>query len=243
MRGTRRRPWRTSPAHAAPLFLQQAAEPLRNAAGFCERAAVNEVGEAIGQILDARVSPASRFEGYTDPEASAEKVLRNVFASGDAWYRTGDLMRRDAHGFFYFVDRVGETYRWKGENVSSAEVGATLAGCSGVTEVVVYGVTLPGTDGRAGMAALVAGADFDLAALREQVAARLPDYARPLFLRILPALELTGTFRPKKQELLLEGFNPAAVTDELYFDDRARGAYVRLDAALFERLQSGSLRV
>ena len=114
---------------------------------------------------------------------------------------------------------------------------------SDLSEAAVYGVTIPGSDGRAGMAALVVSAAFDLAALRAEVAARLPDYARPLFLRILPALELTGTFKPKKHDLALEGFDPAAVTDPLYFDDRARGAYTRLDATLFERLQSGGLRV
>lgn len=234
-------------AHRLPVaivkFDVEAAAPLRDAEGFCERAAVNEVGEAIGQILDTLDFSATRFEGYADPEASAKKVLRNVFASGDAWYRTGDLMRRDERGFFYFVDRVGDTYRWKGENVSSVEVGAMLVGCSGVSEAVVYGVMVPGSDGRAGMAGLVVSAAFDLAALWDEVAARLPHYARPLFLRILPALEVTGTFKPRTRDLAIEGFDPAAITDPLYFDDRARGAYIRLDAALFERLQNGGLRV
>ena len=93
------------------------------------------------------------------------------------------------------------------------------------------------------MAALVVSATFDLATLREEVSARLPEYARPLFLRILPELELTSTFKPKKRELVIEGFDPTAVSDPLYFDDRARGAYVRLDAALFQRLQIGVLRL
>lgn len=234
-------------AHRLPVaivkFDVEAAAPLRDGEGFCERAAVNEVGEAIGQILDTREFAASRFEGYTDPEASANKVIRNVFASGDAWYRTGDLMRRDERGFFYFVDRVGDTYRWKGENVSSGEVGAMLVGCSGVSEAVVYGVRVPGSDGRAGMAGLVVSAAFDLAALWDEVAARLPHYARPFFLRILPALEVTGTLKPRTRGLAIEGFDPTAITDPLYFDDRARGAYIRLDAALFERLQNGGLRV
>lgn len=234
-------------AHRQPVALVkvdiETAQPLRNAAGCCERTATNEVGEALGQILDARTSPAGRFEGYADPEASAQKVLHDVFSSGDAWYRTGDLMRRDERGFFYFVDRIGDSYRWKGENVSSTEVGAALAGCSGVIEALVYGVALPGADGKAGMAALVVGSDFEVSALREEVAARLPDYARPLFLRIVPALEVTGTLRPLKQGLLREGFDPALTGDPLYFDDRRRGAYVRIDAALFDRLWSDTLRV
>ena len=234
-------------AHRLPVALVkvdvETAAPLRNAAGFCDRAAVNEVGEAIGQVLDPDLGPASRFEGYADPEASAQKVLHDVFASGDAWYRSGDLMRRDKRGFFSFVDRMGESYRWKGETVSSAEVGATLAGCSGVIQALVYGVAVPGAEGKAGMAALVVGADFDVSALREEVSARLPAYARPLFLRILPALEVTGSFKAMKRERMLEGFDPVGISDPLYFDDRTRAAYVRLDAALFQRLQSGSLRV
>ena len=97
-----------------------------------------------------------------------------MFKDGDSWYRTGDLMRRDERGFYYFVDRVGETYRWKGENVSTAEVLTALTAVRGVLDGVVYGVAVPGADGRAGMAALVVDATFDLAAFRAEVARRLP---------------------------------------------------------------------
>jgi len=145
---------------------------------------------------------AGRFEGYADPEASARKVLRNVFQEGDAWYRTGDLMRRDARGFYYFIDRVGETFRWKGENVSTAEVSTALTASRGVIDAVVYGVTVPGTDGRAGTAALQVNGEFDLAAFRAEVATRLPHYARPVFLRIVSTLEATATFKPRKQDLM-----------------------------------------
>jgi fatty-acyl-CoA synthase len=141
---------------------------------------------------------AGRFEGYADPEATRRKVLRNVFKQGDAWYRTGDLMRRDADGFFYFVDRVDETFRWKGENVSTQEVLAALCALPDVREGVVFGVEVPRTEGRAGMAALVVDRGFDLRAFRAEVVRRLPPYARPLFLRRLPGLESTGTFKPRK---------------------------------------------
>jgi fatty-acyl-CoA synthase len=232
-------------AHRLPIaivkFDSEKEMPVRNADGFCERAAVNEIGEAIGRILDE--SPASRFEGYADADASSKKVLRDVFAKGDAWYRTGDLMRRDERGFHYFVDRVGDTFRWKGENVSAAEVAAALGACRAVDEAVVYGVVVPHADGRAGMAALVVEEGFDLETLREEIALRLPSYARPVFLRILPAVERTGTFRPKKKDLTVEAFDPARVRDPLYFDDRAGDAYVPLDAASYRQLEAGDLRL
>jgi fatty-acyl-CoA synthase len=224
-------------------FDVEKSEPWRNADGFCERCAANEVGEAVGLMPTAGGERAGRFEGYADEEASNRKVLRNVFKAGDSWYRTGDLMRRDERGFYYFVDRVGETYRWKGENVSTAEVLTVLTGSRGVIEGVVYGVSVPGADGRAGMAALVVNAEFDLAAFRAEVASRLPPYARPVFLRILATLEATGTFKPRKQDLLQAGFDPSRVTDPLYFDDARSQRYVSLDAALFTAISDGTIRV
>jgi fatty-acyl-CoA synthase len=230
-------------AHRLPVAVVQfdlaAAAPARDAAGRCRRCAPGEVGEAIGQIVDA--SAATRFEGYTDAAASGKKILRDVFAPGDAWYRTGDLMRQDEQGFFYFVDRVGDTFRWKGENVSTTEVEAVIGGCTGVSDVAVYGVAVPGTEGRAGMAALVVADGFDLGALRSELAQRLPEYARPVLLRIVPAIALTGTFKLRKQELATEGYDPARIRDALYVS--AGGAYLRLDGALFQSLQTGNLRL
>jgi len=218
-------------------------EPRRTADGFCEHCEANEVGEAVGLISDSAAGRTSSFDGYSDPEASARKVLHNVFKAGDAWYRTGDLMRRDERGFYYFVDRVGETYRWKGENVSTTEVLAALSACHGVVDGAVSGVAVPRADGRAGMAALVVASDFDLTAFREGVVARLPEYARPVFLRILPALQVTGTFKPQKQELMVAGFDPEEISDALYFDDRQSEAYVPLDRALFEDIVAGRIRL
>jgi fatty-acyl-CoA synthase len=166
-----------------------------------------------------------------------------VFKDGDAWYRTGDLMRRDERGFYYFVDRVGETYRWKGENVSTAEVLTALTAARGVLDGVVYGVTVPGADGRAGTAALMVDSRFDLASFRAEVARRLPVYARPVFLRLLQAIESTGTFKPRKQDLVQSGFDPARIEDPLYFDDPRTQAYVPLDAALFAAISAGTVRI
>ena len=186
---------------------------------------------------------AGRFEGYADAAASARKVLRNVFKEGDSWYRTGDLMRRDERGFYYFVDRVGETYRWKGENVSTAEVLTALTASRGVLDGVVYGVTVPGADGRAGTAALVVDATFDLAAFHADLLERLPGYARPVFLRLIRSIESTGTFKPRKQDLVQAGFDPARISDPLYFDDQRAQAFVPLDAVLFAAISSGAVRV
>jgi fatty-acyl-CoA synthase len=231
--------------------------PIRNAEGFCLRCATDRIGEAIARIgvssapattsplprLRGRDREGARFDGYTDATASEKKILRNVFEPGDAWFRTGDLMRRDARGFFYFVDRIGDTFRWKGENVSSCEVAQALTECAGVLEANVYGVAIPGTDGRAGMAALVTDTRFDLAALRAHLKTRLPDYARPLFLRILGAMEVTATFKHKKSDLVRAGFDPSLTEDAVYFNDAARGAFVRLDTALYERIRDGAIRL
>ncbi|HEY6259933.1 MAG TPA: long-chain-acyl-CoA synthetase [Xanthobacteraceae bacterium] len=225
-------------------------EPVRGADSLCIRCSANEVGEAIGRISSASRSQegaseaaGSRFEGYTDAHASAKKVLRDVFAPGDAWFRTGDLMRRDERGFFYFVDRIGDTFRWKGENVSTSEVAQALAECPGVQEANVYGVAIPRADGRAGMAALVVDERFDLVALRAHLDARLPDYARPLFLRILREMEVTATFKHKKSDLVRAGFDPSLTDDAIYFNDAESGAFVRLDQALYERICSGTTRM
>jgi fatty-acyl-CoA synthase len=224
-------------------FDVEKSEPWRNAQGLCERCAANEIGEAVGLMPATGGERAGRFEGYADQEASNRKVLRNVFSAGDSWYRTGDLMRRDERGFYYFVDRVGETYRWKGENVSTAEVLTALTASRGVVEGVVYGLSVPGTDGRAGTAALVVNADFDLAAFRTEVSSRLPSYARPVFLRILSTLEATGTFKPRKQDLMQAGFDPSRVTDPLYFDDARSQRYVPVDAALHAAIVDGTIRI
>jgi len=140
---------------------------VRGADGFCIRTDNGEVGELIGEIRtdDARF----RFEGYENKEATKKKILRDVFKKGDAWFRTGDLMNRDAHGYYYFIDRVGDTYRWKAENVATGEVAAVLSNFGGITQANVYGVQVPGYDGRAGMASLVAEELPDMAALKTHI--------------------------------------------------------------------------
>ena len=202
---------------ALVVFDVEKGEPVRDAQGFCIRCAPNEAGEAIGKGSEDPSNIGSRFEGYTSTEASERKILRNVFELGDVWIRTGDLMRKDEQGYFYFVDRIGDTFRWKGENVATCEVSEAICAFPGVKHANVYGVTVPATEGRAGMATLVTEDELDLAKFRQHLIDRLPPYARPLFLRIRKNMDLTGTFKYSKTDLVRQGFNPASSDDACLF--------------------------
>ncbi|HEY2068312.1 MAG TPA: long-chain-acyl-CoA synthetase [Rhizomicrobium sp.] len=214
--------------------------PVRGADGFCIECVPGEVGEAIGQITE---EAGKTFDGYTKATDTEKKVLRNVFAAGDAWFRTGDLMRRDEHDYFYFVDRIGDTFRWKGENVATSEVSEALGVVPGVLEANVYGVAVPGQDGRAGMAAIVAAPGFDVAGLAPRLAGNLPAYAQPLFLRLQPEIDITGTFKQKKGDLVKEGFDPATIKDPLYWLDPATGKYEPMDAARYAQIIGGQVKL
>jgi fatty-acyl-CoA synthase len=218
-------------------------QPYRDKYGRCLRCAANEVGEALGRITVKQDSVGTRFDGYLNAAETERKILRNVFEDADAWYRTGDLMRMDERGFVYFVDRIGDTFRWKGENVSTLEVAEALSGCPGVTGIVVYGVEVPDADGRAGMAAVTAQPDLDLRALHSLARERLPSYARPVFIRVCRQIDVTETFKPKKQALMSEGFDPRAISDPIYVEDRAADAYVPLDEAIYAAIERGEFRV
>jgi fatty-acyl-CoA synthase len=225
------------------VFDVEKGEPVRNEQGFCTRCAPNQPGEAVGKLVEDPSSIGSRFEGYTNQEASDRKILRNVFEPGDAWIRTGDLMRKDEQGYFYFVDRIGDTFRWKGENVATSEVAEAISAFPGIKHANVYGVTIPATEGRAGMATLVTEDELDLALFRQHLMSRLPPYARPLFLRIRKDMDLTGTFKYSKTELVRLGFDPVANNDAVYFDDLESGVFTRLDQELYDRIQMGRVRI
>jgi fatty-acyl-CoA synthase len=218
-------------------------EPIRNGSGFCIRCGVNEPGEVIGKVQNDPESAGSRFEGYTSAAETEKKILRHVFTAGDAWVRTGDLMRQDEKGFFYFVDRIGDTFRWKGENVATSELAQELCAFEGILHASVYGVAIPGTEGRAGMAAIVCEGVLDLAVLHRHLASRLPAYACPLFLRLCPQAELTGTFKYAKTDLVRQGFNPSQCADPLYFNHPELRAYVTLDAPLYDSILAGAIRL
>jgi fatty-acyl-CoA synthase len=232
-------------AHRFPAAIvrvdAEAGRPVRDEQGLCIACARGEVGEAIGRIGTADQG-GGRFEGYTDLAETEKKILRDVFAEGDAWFRTGDLMLLDEQGFFHFIDRLGDTFRWKGENVATSEVNEAIRDCQGVLDATTYGVTVPGTDGRAGMAAIVVEDGFDVEAFAAHLSQRLPSYAIPVFLRLSQTLDATETFKQKKQELVRDGFDPGRVTDPLFLRDES-GRYRPLDARLYTSIAEGSIRL
>jgi fatty-acyl-CoA synthase len=218
-------------------------EPVRDQQGLCVRAVAGETGEALGKISGGQAGLGTRFDGYTSEEASQKKILRNVLAEGDAWFRTGDLMRRDAKGYYYFVDRIGDTFRRKGENVATLEVAEMLCEFPAVAHANVYGVAVPGVEGRVGMAALAVDGEVDMALLRMHIHTRLPHYARPVFLRLRTEVDLTGTFKYSKTALVREGYDPDACKDPIYFDSAGTHALVALDRDLYGRIQAGEFRL
>ncbi|OBK87852.1 long-chain-acyl-CoA synthetase [Mycolicibacter heraklionensis] len=189
--------------------------PLRGADGWVQRVPAGQPG-----LLLSPVNRFSPFDGYTDPEANEKKLVRNAFRDGDCWFNTGDLMRPQGMGHAAFVDRLGDTFRWKGENVATTQVEAALSADDAIEECAVYGVEVPGTGGRAGMAAvkLRDGATFDGPGLAAVVFDQLPSYAVPLFVRVVPSMAHTTTFKSRKVELREQGYGGggAVIEDPLY---------------------------
>jgi fatty-acyl-CoA synthase len=184
-----------------------------------------------------------RFDGYNDEAQSKKKILRDVFAKDDMWFRTGDLMRADADGYVYFVDRIGDTYRWKSENVSTTEVEIAISSFPGVAHAVVYGVQAPGYEGRAGMASITASTPIDMKSLYTHLSRALPGFARPVFVRLTPEAETTGTMKYRKVDLVKDGFDPMTVSDPLFVADAEQGGYVPLDGEMFRRISEGHVRL
>ncbi len=220
-------------------FDVDAEEAVRGTNGLCIEARPGEIGECVGEIgQDVRRS----YTGYADAAATQKKVLHDVFKPGDAFFATGDLMRQDSDGYFYFVDRVGDTFRWKGENVSTTEVAERLSAAPGVHEATVYGVQVGKLDGRAGMASLVVDKGFDISGLKDLLDAELPAYAQPLFVRLQPSIETTGTFKYRKIDLVADGFDPQRIRGPLYYRHPDKG-YVKLTKPAYDKILSGELRL
>ena len=215
-------PWKMALAKWDP----ERGELVRGPDGFAQKAGPGEPGVLLGKI-DER----NPYAGYKDEEASRRKVQTDVFERGDAWFDTGDLLRRDRLWHLHFVDRLGDTFRWKGENVSTQEVAEILNLAPGVRESNVYGVEIPGNEGRAGMAAIVVERErFSPEALYAHAAAELPVYAQPRFVRLVESLTTTGTFKHKKVELREQGWRGAAIDDPVLLRDVGRKTYVELTA-------------
>lgn len=210
---------------------------VRDDKGFCVPCAPGEVGEGVGLIINHPEIGGGRFEGYTSAEATEKKILRNVFVPGDAYWSSGDLLKYDTDGYFYFVDRIGDTFRWKSENVSTLEVAEALADFDGAELINIYGVKVPEHEGRAGMAAIVMqeGRSFDPARFYALTAERLPGYAAPLFVRVSAVADLTSTYKLRKVDLQAQGYDPAAFADPLYVRDDAARTYQPYSAAALER--------
>ena len=213
-------------------------EPIRDENGFCIPCDVNEVGEAIGKI-----AIEGSFEGYVDKEATKKKILSDVFEKGDQYFRSGDLLSKDDLGYVYFADRIGDTFRWKGENVATSEVAEAFVGFDGILEANVYGVSIPGSDGKAGMAALSTNKEIDLVKLYQKLSSSLPAYAQPLIIRIKNEIEVTGTFKHRKVELVKEGYDPKNISEPLYFCDHQSKKYVPLDNNLFGIIDNQEIKL
>jgi fatty-acyl-CoA synthase len=212
-------------------------ELFRDARGRAQVCAADEPGELLLRVFPTADAPEGAFAGYTERAASAARIAHDVFQPGDAYFRSGDVLRRDAHGYFYFVDRLGEGFRWKGENVSALEVERVLDAGLGFPGVAVFGVAVPGYPGRAGFAEVAGEAAFD-AARFARAALALPAYARPCFVRPVPALSLTSSFKTKKRALDLE----QRVSREALWV-RQNDSYLVLTEKLWDDLRSGQARL
>ncbi|XP_027525892.1 long-chain fatty acid transport protein 1 [Corapipo altera] len=214
-------------------------ELIRDSRGLCVPCRPGEPGLLVGQINQR--DPLRRFDGYISESATSKKIAHDVLRKGDQAYLSGDVLVMDDLGYMYFRDRSGDTFRWRGENVSTTEVEGALSRILNQTDVVVYGVGIPGVEGKAGMAAIAdPSSRLDPGGLYEQLTPVLPPYARPVFLRLLPHLDTTGTFKLQKTRLRAEGWDPRLVPDQLFVLDPQRGRYVPLDRGMHQRICSGN---
>lgn len=215
---------------------------LRGTDGLCILCQPGEPGEFVGQIV--KNHPVRDFAGYADKESTRKKVVKDVWKHGDICFRSGDILVMDEFGWLYFKDRSGDTFRWRGENVSTTEVEATVSNMVQLKDAVVYGVEIPGTEGRAGMAAIHDPEGVvDLGHLAKGIQEQLPAFARPLFVRLVKHLDITGTFKLRKFNLQKEGFDPSIVTDKLFFLHPKTGKYEALSVDLFKNIVTGVIRL
>ncbi|XP_043940390.1 long-chain fatty acid transport protein 1 [Protopterus annectens] len=215
-------------------------EPIRDSDGLCIPCRSGEPGLLVGKINQK--DPLRRFDGYASDAATNKKIAYNVFKKGDCAYVSGDVLLMDEYGYMYFKDRSGDTFRWRGENVSTTEVESILSHILNQTDVAAYGVEIPGVEGKAGMAAIAdPEGKINPSILYQDLQKVLPPYARPLFLRLMPEVDTTGTFKIQKTRLQKEGFNPHLISDHLYFLDNKLGKYVAIDTSIYKAIQNGKI--
>uniref|UniRef100_A0AAR2LHK8 Very long-chain fatty acid transport protein n=1 Tax=Pygocentrus nattereri TaxID=42514 RepID=A0AAR2LHK8_PYGNA len=215
-------------------------ELVRNKEGLCVPCRPGEPGLLVGKINQQ--DPLRRFDGYASQDATRKKIAHNVFKKNDSAYLSGDVLVMDELGYMYFRDRSGDTFRWKGENVSTTEVEGTLSSMLGQTDVAVYGVAVPGVEGKAGMAAIadIAGG-FNCESFLREIQKALPPYARPVFLRISPHVDTTGTFKIQKTRLQREGYDPRITTDQIYILNSRAGRYELVNEEVYNALVDGRI--
>jgi len=216
-------------------------EPLRGSDGLAIPCAYGEPGELVGRIDKGH--PVRDYHGYADDSSTKKKIMKDVWNKGDMCFRSGDILVMDELGWLYFKDRAGDTFRWKGENVSTMEVEATISQVIGLRDCVVYGVEVPGAEGRAGMATIPdPERKVDVAKMFAGMTDKLPSYARPIFLRFVDEIDLTATFKLKKRDLQRDGFNPETVKDKLYMMDNKAKTYVPLTQEMYNNIVNGNTR-
>ena len=229
-----------------PIYLlkveKESGELVKDSNGFCLEAPIGEPGELVALVKNNFLR---RFDGYENKEATQKKILTNVFRPGDKYFRSGDILRQDDEGFFYFADRTGDTFRWKGENVSTTEVEGIVARVyQNQTDVIVFGVDVPGTEGKAGMAVIRGTPESTrISTLAGELAPVLPGYAVPVFIRLVKETKLTGTFKFQKTDYKKESYSLDLVSDPLYYLESREKAYVLLDQKKYEEIQNGKWRV
>jgi len=217
-------------------------EPVRDpVTGLCVPCQIGEPGELVGKI--ERGHPVRDFQGYADKEATKKKVMKDVWKKGDMAFRSGDILVQDELGWLYFKDRAGDTFRWKGENVSTMEVEATVSAVMGLRDCVVYGVEIPGTEGRAGMVAIPdPERKVEVDKLYEGLEKMLPVYARPIFIRLVDKIDVTATYKLKKRDLQSQGFNPELVGEGVLMLDMKQQQYLPLSQEQYNNIINGNLR-
>ncbi|KAK2713733.1 hypothetical protein QYM36_009570 [Artemia franciscana] len=203
---------------------------------------LSETGMFVGKIV--RNHPVRDFHGYADEGATKKKVLEDVFEKGDVYFLSGDIMMMDELGYLFFKDRTGDTFRWRGENVSTTEVESVVMNVAKLKCATVYGVEVPGSEGRAGMTAILDNDDsLDLDELAAGLKQALPPYARPLFVRSVKEMDMTGTYKLRKVDFQKEGFDPIKIKDKLFMFDSKADKYVPLTEQVYSDILSGKVRL